>query len=112
MVVRLEPAGSMKGRLVDEDGVPLAGIRLGVMTYDQDGNNLPPGANHGGYYCLWPDGEIFVTDANGRFQIDGLKPGVRASIENRGEGAPGLPAQPGEGLSQRQRPGRRGPRSG
>ena len=80
MVVRLVPAGSIKGRLVDEDGLPLAGARLGVMTYDLDGRNLPPGANHGGSYCLWPDGEIFVGDADGRFQIDGLKPGVRSSL--------------------------------
>ena len=28
LVVRLERAGSIKGRLVDEDGLPLAGARL------------------------------------------------------------------------------------
>ena len=96
LVVRLEPAGSIKGRLVDEDGVPMAGIRLGVMTYDQDGGNLPPGANHGGYYCLWPDGEIFVTDANGRFQIDGLKPGVKASIKIEAKVRRGFRLNPGK----------------
>jgi hypothetical protein len=85
LVVQLLPASSIKGRLVDDDGLPLAGARLGVMTYDLDGRNLPPGANNGGVYCLWPDGEIFVADAEGRFQIDGLKPGVKSSmnIENR-----------------------------
>jgi RNA polymerase sigma factor (sigma-70 family) len=81
LVVRLLPAGSIKGRLVDEDGLPLAGARIGVMTYDLDGDNLPPGANHAGSYCLWPDGEITVTDAMGRFLIDGLKPGVKSSID-------------------------------
>jgi RNA polymerase sigma factor (sigma-70 family) len=96
LVVRLKPAGSIKGRLVDEDGVPMAGIRLGVMTYDQGGRNLPPGANHGGYYCLWPDGEIFVTDANGRFQIDGLKPGVKASIQIEARVRRGFRLDPGK----------------
>lgn len=96
LVVRLELAGSIKGRLVDEDGVPMAGIRLGVMTYDQGGVNLPPGANHGGYYCLWPDGEIFVTDANGRFQIDGLKAGVKASIGIEAKVRRGFRLNPGK----------------
>ena len=32
------------------------------------------------YYCLWPDGEIFVSDSDGRFRIDGLKPGVKSSL--------------------------------
>ena len=68
---------------------------LGVMTYDHDGVNLPPGANHGGYYCLWPDGEIFVTDANGRFRIDGLKPGVKASIEMEAKARRGFRLNPG-----------------
>jgi hypothetical protein len=80
LVVRLVPAGSIRGRLVDEDGLPLAGARLGVMTWSLDGRNLPPGANHGGFYCLWPDGEIFVSDADGRFQVDGLKPGIRSTL--------------------------------
>ncbi len=80
MVVRLEPAGSIKGRLVDEDGLPLAGARIAVLTWDLDGRNLPPGANHGGSYCLWPDGEIFVSGGDGRFQVDGLKPGVRSTL--------------------------------
>ena len=32
LVVRLERAGSIKGRLVDEDGLPLAGATLYVQT--------------------------------------------------------------------------------
>jgi hypothetical protein len=50
LVVRLLPAGSITGRLVDDDGLPLAGARIGVMTYDPTGDNLPPGPNHGGSY--------------------------------------------------------------
>jgi len=75
LVVRLEPAGSIKGRLVDEDGLPLAGARLSVMTLDLRGNNLPVGA--GG---LWPDGETFTADKDGRFQVEGLKPSVQSVV--------------------------------
>ena len=90
LVVRLMPAGSIKGRLVDEDGLPLAGARMGVMTYDLEGQNLPPGANHAGSYCLWPDGEIVVTDDMGRFQVDGLKPGVKSSVNVDNPVYPGI----------------------
>jgi hypothetical protein len=90
LVVRLVPAGWITGRLVDEDGLPLAGARIGVLTYDLDGDNLPPGANHAGSYCLWPDGEIAVTDAQGRFRIDGLKPGVKSSIDIDNPVNPGI----------------------
>ena len=34
LVVRMERAGSVKGRLVDEDGQPLSGAKLGAMTFD------------------------------------------------------------------------------
>ena len=61
LVVRMERAGSVKGRLVDEDGQPLAGAKLGAMTFDSDGTNLPAGPRwplarqrnlHG--RCRWP----------------------------------------------------------
>ena len=49
LVVRLDRPGSIKGRLVDEDGLPVAGATLGRLTFDLDGSNLPPGpARHGG----------------------------------------------------------------
>jgi protocatechuate 3,4-dioxygenase beta subunit len=75
LVVRMERAGSVKGRLVDEDGQPVSGARLEAMSYDSDGTNLP-----GGPDGLWPDNETFTTDANGRFQVDGLKRDVKTSI--------------------------------
>ena len=43
LVVRLDRPGSIKGRLVDEDGLPVAGATLGCLTFDLDGDNLPPG---------------------------------------------------------------------
>ena len=36
--VRLGPPGSVKGRLVDEDGLPLAGATLSVTSYDGTGD--------------------------------------------------------------------------
>jgi hypothetical protein len=65
------------------------------MTYDLEGTNLPPGANHAGIYCLWPDGEIFVTGTEGHFQVDGLKPGVRSTIQMEVPSRPGFRLNPG-----------------
>jgi RNA polymerase sigma factor (sigma-70 family) len=81
LVVRMERAGSVKGRLVGEDGQPLSGAKLGTMTFDLDGNNLPGSMNvlwpEDG---LWPENETFTADANGRFQVDGLKRDAKTSI--------------------------------
>jgi RNA polymerase sigma factor (sigma-70 family) len=74
--VRLGPPGRVKGRLVDEDGLPLAGATLSGLTIELNGlDNLPPG-----HRALWPDGETFTADADGRFEVTGLKPGVRFNI--------------------------------
>jgi hypothetical protein len=75
LVVRLDRAGAIKGRMIDEDGVPLVGAKLNSITFELDGNNLRTGP--GG---LWPDNETFMTDADGRFQLEGLKPDVKTSI--------------------------------
>ncbi len=74
--VRLGPPCSVKGRLVDEDGLPLAGATLSVMSYgpgDHDSLLTGPGA-------LWPDDQTFTADSDGQFEVAGLKPGVRCSI--------------------------------
>jgi RNA polymerase sigma factor (sigma-70 family) len=70
--VRLGTPGSIKGRLMDEDGLPLAGVTLSVMSFELNGlHNLP---------ALWPDDETFHSDADGRFEVTGLKPGVKCFI--------------------------------
>jgi RNA polymerase sigma factor (sigma-70 family) len=72
LVVRLDQPGSIKGRLVDEDGLPVAGASLGTLTINIDGDNLPPDT-------MWPDSDPVTTGADGRFQLDGLKPGVKTN---------------------------------
>ena len=82
LVVRMERSGSVRGRLVDEGGRPLAGAILLVMSFDLDGNNLPD--SRSGIWPdsgVWPDDTTFTTDADGRFQVEGLKPGVKSSID-------------------------------
>jgi hypothetical protein len=73
--VKLGPAGSIAGRLIDEDGLPVAGATLSVTSFDLEGSNLPTRQRG-----VWPDATAFTTDADGHFQVDGLKPGVRSSV--------------------------------
>ncbi len=98
----MERAGSVKGRLVDADGQPLSARKLGAMSFDSDGSNLP-----GGPDGLWPDNETFTADADGRFQVDGLKRDVKTLISvtassrpyvrlSTGEVLKNLTAEPGE----------------
>ena len=72
------------------------------MTFDSDGTNLP-----GGPDGLWPDNQTFTADADGRFQVDGLKRDVKTFISVRlstrpnvrlsaGEVLKSLTAEPGE----------------
>jgi hypothetical protein len=52
--------------------VPLAGVTLSVMSFELNGlDNLP---------ALWPDDETFHSDADGRFEVTGFKPGVKCFI--------------------------------
>ncbi len=61
--VRLDVPGSVKGRLVDEEGIPLSGAKLKLVSSG-----------------LLPDVSTFTADADGRFQIVGLIPGVESGI--------------------------------
>ena len=79
LVVRLVEPGAITGRLIDDDGRPMARAKIAVMTWALDGENLPPEYRSPSW--VWPDGEIFRSDTDGRFQIDGLKPGVGSSLK-------------------------------
>jgi RNA polymerase sigma factor (sigma-70 family) len=86
VTVRLEPWGVLTGRLVDGDGNPVAGIRLG-WRYP----SLPaPG--------LAPPAEPFTTDAEGRFRIEGLAPGLKFEITLSHNAKKGTAFSAGEAL--------------
>jgi RNA polymerase sigma factor (sigma-70 family) len=68
VTVRMEPWGVMNGRLVDGNGKPIAGVRLG-WHYP----SLPaPG--------LSPPPESLMTDGDGRFRVEGLAPELKFEI--------------------------------
>jgi hypothetical protein len=69
----MEPWGVLTGRLVDGDGQPVAGVRLGWHYPSVTAPGLPPPA------------EPFTTDAEGRFHVEGLAPGVKFEITVRAD---------------------------
>jgi RNA polymerase sigma factor (sigma-70 family) len=71
--VRLGPPGSVRGRLIDEDGMPLAGARLSIRSKALDQGQLQPDD-------LAPEAATFTADADGRFQVVGLIPGIKSNI--------------------------------
>ena len=82
LVVRIERPGSIKGRLIDEDGLPLRGVSFMIRLEGPYGQ----AANRTG---LWPDGVNWTSDSEGRFRIDGLQPGLKTTIDLSGRNRPG-----------------------
>ena len=80
--VRLVPCGSAVGRLIDPDGSPLGGAMVGVALSDSRGEQVP--LNVG----LWPSGEIFTADRDGRVRIEGLNPDLIARLSFRPQTRP------------------------
>src|SRR5262249_25312986 len=73
ITVRLEPWGALTGRLIDEQGQPVAGALLRLHYPD-----LPrPG-------FLWPHLE-FRTDAQGRFRVESLRPAEKHRLSVAGD---------------------------
>ncbi len=77
--VRLEPCGAAVGRLLDGYGEPLAGATIRLAPQDHRGQSFP------GNLGIWPDGEIFTADQDGRFRVEGINPalGVRVGVHPR-----------------------------
>ena len=60
--------GSAVGRLLDEDGQPMAGVEIRSHVIGPDGQTLPVGTGY------WPEGEHVATDEDGRFRVEGINP--------------------------------------
>jgi hypothetical protein len=73
-VVKLGPAGAVKGRLLDADGKPLVGVGLNVNYSDRVAEEV-----HGVIYEARP----IVTDATGAFTLDELIPGMKFGLSFR-----------------------------
>ncbi|TWT35360.1 Regulatory protein BlaR1 [Posidoniimonas corsicana] len=79
LVIELQPAGRASGRLVDKDGAPLPNCQLvpstpAIVTFEDlaqkpDTPPLPHNVAHS-------SSARYETDADGRFEISGLAPGV------------------------------------
>ena len=94
--IKLAALGGIKGRLVDPEGQPLAGVTISESYVAEAGREL---IRH-----MQPPRPQIKTDAEGRFQIDGLVPGLEFSLEMRknrkffvgGSQVGGLKVEPGQ----------------
>jgi RNA polymerase sigma factor (sigma-70 family) len=68
--VKLVPVGAITGRLLDDDGLPLAGATLDVEMFDPDRPR--------GFACSF--GEKVTADAQGRFRLEAFVPGVQTEV--------------------------------
>jgi hypothetical protein len=73
LTVKLEPWGSAKGRLLDAAGKPLAKAELRVFCRDGKGEAMRG-------FLPEPLGKSAVTDAEGRFALEGFLPGMTFDV--------------------------------
>jgi hypothetical protein len=71
IVAKLGPHGSMRGRLLDADGKPLAGVVVDARYRDQEAGNI-----HG----IIHKAKQAVTDADGAFTLDELLPELKFEL--------------------------------
>jgi hypothetical protein len=76
LVVQLQPCGSASGRIVDADGMSIAGLRIHVM-----GHALRITGEAGGGW------QTITTNAQGRFRAEGLVPGQEYVVWEYGQNA-------------------------
>jgi hypothetical protein len=70
LTVRLEPWGAVAGRILDEDGQPMAGVRISLSFRDPV-FFLPV------TWWVSQQGEEVRTDRQGRFHAGGITPGMK-----------------------------------
>ena len=104
--VRLERWGAVTGRLVDGEGKPLAGATVDLLYPSQAGpGQLEPGTA-GVAPGLLPPGWPLRTDAQGRFRVEGLIPGLKHRIIlSAGDGGAVTPLAPERLTGLAPRPG-------
>ena len=74
VTVRLEPCGTLIGRLVDDGGLPQAGVQMTCdRPYDGGDSRFEKGS------LPYP----IKTDKDGRFRLSGLVPGLKYSLAVR-----------------------------
>jgi hypothetical protein len=70
-VARLGPAGSVRGRLLGEGGKPLAGVTVRLYHRERPAEEIHRHAHRS---------RVIETDADGRFLIDEVVPGVKFGL--------------------------------
>jgi hypothetical protein len=82
LTVRLEPLSAVTGRILDADGKPLAGLKaMASLSFDDDDNkDLPRELLFD--YPAWSKvvNRETTSDAEGRFRIEGLVPGMNYQL--------------------------------
>jgi RNA polymerase sigma factor (sigma-70 family) len=79
--VRLVPWGTATGRLVDGDGQPLRGATLQLQPLDHQGQAIPFNVSIIPFEIgIWPLGEVFTADQDGRFRVEGINPDLSVYI--------------------------------
>ncbi|HEY7330711.1 MAG TPA: sigma-70 family RNA polymerase sigma factor [Gemmataceae bacterium] len=87
LMVRMEPWGALTGSLVDEQGTPLADVRVNLRV---------PSLPEPGLVML----QEFRTDKEGRFHIEGLVPDLKHELTLNGDAAKKVILSAGDRLKE------------
>jgi RNA polymerase sigma factor (sigma-70 family) len=79
--LKLEPAAALTGRLIDADGRPIAGARVGVGYRGEKDVATPTTSGR-------PQDERILTDRDGRFRVEGLIAGLKTMLWASKDGRP------------------------
>ena len=82
LTMRLEPTGTLAGRVVDATGKPLAGLKVAAQLSfkPEDTKDLPAELRFN--YPTWSKltNGVATTGKDGKFRVDGLIPGLRYNL--------------------------------
>ncbi len=92
--LKLEPAATLTGRLIDADGRPISGARMGV-GYKGDKDIAAPTTSGRA------QDERILTNGDGRFRVQGLIAGLKAMLWASKEGRPLRTSEAFEGIGLR-----------